>query len=325
MAAMTARERVMATFRGEPTDRPPLVFWQHAPGRDLAADTLTPAVLGFQRDHDLDIVKITPAGSYQALDYGVTIQPADDDLGTTRVVTTPIHSPADWTTLPRADFAFGAIAEQIETVRRVRAAVGDTPVIQTLFSPLTVAARLAGGTFDEETLDRPELLVALHRITQDVIAAGQAMLAAGADGFFFASQHASPATMPRRFYDRVGEPFDVIVAQSLKAAGAAILIGHLHGNDPYVDIVPRLGVNALSWHDRETPPTLEAAPVLPVAGINHRGAVLSGTPEAIAAEVRDAVDQTGGRIVLAPGCTFPLTVPLSNLRALRRAVDELRS
>ena len=34
MTAMTRRERLLATFAGEPVDRPAVALWRHFPGDD---------------------------------------------------------------------------------------------------------------------------------------------------------------------------------------------------------------------------------------------------------------------------------------------------
>ncbi|MFN8535282.1 MAG: uroporphyrinogen decarboxylase family protein [Dehalococcoidia bacterium] len=325
MSTMTARERVLTILRGGEADRPPLTFWQHTPGRDLAAASFVPAVLRFQRDYDLDIVKITPSGTYQAIDYGVRSVLAHNDMGTTTIVDFPVHSPADWARLPQLPLDWGGVGEQVETVRQVRAAVGDWPILQTLFSPLTVAARLVGNALTREVMDAPEFPAAIERIAEDVARTGEAMLQAGADGIFYSSQHAHPATMPRDLFDRFGDPRDAWVLGRLRAAGALILVAHAHGHDPYFDAAARWPVDCISWHDRDTAPSLEEGARLriPFAGLDQNGPALGGTPDDVAAEAADAARRANGRIFLAPGCTYPLTVPVANLQALRAAVDTL--
>lgn len=323
MASLTHRERVVATLRRQQTDRPPLTFWQHAPGRDLAAASFVPAVLQFQRAYDLDIIKITPSGSYQAIDYGVKTELAHNDLGTTRIVAFPVRQPDDWARLPPLPLNWGAVGEQVETVRQVRAAVGDTPILQTLFSPLTVAARLVGNAFTREVMEAPAFADALQRLADDVIRTGIAMIEAGADGVFYASQHAHPASMPRDLFDRFGDPWDRHVLTRLRAAGATLLVAHAHGHGAYVDAALRWPVDCVSWHDRETPPTLveAAALTIPFAGLDQNGPAVRGTPAEVIAEARAAIAAVSGQLILAPGCTFPLTAPVENLRALREAVE----
>jgi len=50
--------------------------------------------------------------------------------------------------------------------------------------------------------------------------------------------------------------------------------------------------------------------------------LLLGSPADVEAQVRDAVRQMNGRrLIISPGCTYPVTVPVSNLLAMRRAVE----
>jgi uroporphyrinogen decarboxylase len=47
---------------------------------------------------------------------------------------------------------------------------------------------------------------------------------------------------------------------------------------------------------------------------------VDGTPDEVAAEVRQAIAETGGRRVLvAPGCSIPPRTPAENLAAAARA------
>jgi uroporphyrinogen-III decarboxylase len=56
-----------------------------------------------------------------------------------------------------------------------------------------------------------------------------------------------------------------------------------------------------------------------VSGINER-TFADRSPEEIAAEVREALDQTGGLgHVVAPGCVLPVDAPEANLEAVVRA------
>ncbi len=89
-------------------------------------------------------------------------------------------------------------------------------------------------------------------------------------------------------------------------------------------------IHALSWHDRTAGPSLaEAAAVFPstmLAGIEQFTLLHFGTPAEVAAQVEDAVAQTRGRrLIVAAGCTYPLTVPECNLVAARHAVEKIAS
>jgi uroporphyrinogen decarboxylase len=326
--AMTHRERIQATLRGEAVDRPPVSLWRHFPREDETVEGLVKATVRFQREYDFDLVKLMPTGMYGVIDYGVAVQLSNEDVGTTRFVSGPIHESADWERLPALKPDTGILGEQVEVVRRVRQELGpDTPVIQTIFSPLMLASKLVGGTErlkDALADGESSVLAGLDRLTQDTIAFGRACLDAGADGFFFATQLAAPAEMERQEYEKYGVPFDLRVTEALRD-GAWCTLLHLHGLDPYFELADRYPVDAVNWHDRETTPSLSEALTLTsktlVGGLERRGPLSRGTPESVTSEVRDAIAQTEGRrLIVAPGCVVPDAAPSANLMAARQAV-----
>lgn len=322
--AMTHRERLETALRGESLDPPPVSFWMHFPGRDHTADVLAEATVEFQDRYDLDLIKLMPTGMYSVMDYGVTVRPSPAGLGTTDFVSGPIQSEQDWSNLPSVAPDRGALGEQINTVRMVRAALGsDVPFIQTVFSPLTMVTKLAGNTLPEEHLESRHLRTALERLTHDVIAFGEACLEAGADGFFFATMHANGA-IDRDLYERLGAPYDLQVLEALRPR-AAVVVLHLHGDEPFFDLADRYPVDIVSWEDRETEPSLlealERTKRCLLGGLGRFNPLTHGTPDEVAAQVRNTVLETGGRrVIIAPGCTLPVSVPEENLRALVRAV-----
>ena len=328
MATMSHRERVQATLNGQPADRPPVSLWHHFPGDDETARGLADATVRFQRRYDVDLVKLMPTGMYPAIDYGVAVQPSSDDIGTTRFIAGPVQEPGDWTRLPAVSPAAGTLAREVEAIRLVRAALGrDAVVIETIFGPVTIAAKVAGtaeAVVRTAGQDETALRRGLARISDDVVAFGRACLEAGADGFFFATQLASRGALPDGMYRRLGVPYDLEVLNALRD-GAWCTIVHLHGPSPMFELADEYPVDAVNWHDRETRPSLAEALRLTtrvlVAGIARRGAIATGTPADAAAEVRDAVRQTGARrLIVAPGCVIPYRAPAENLLAARHAV-----
>jgi uroporphyrinogen decarboxylase len=323
---MNHRERVRAALRGEPVDRAPISLWHHFPDRDGTAEELATATIEFQRQLDLDLVKLMPTGMYPVLDYGVQARP-DDIVGTTRFADGPIREPGDWACLPGVSPDRGVLAREVEVVRRVRQALGpNVPVIQTIFSPLTVADKLvAGGVRDVLEDHDNAIAAALPKLTADVIAFGRACLDAGADGFFFATQLAARSVLPDGAYERLGVPYDREVLEALRP-GCWCTILHLHGADPFFDLADRYPVDGVNWHDRETLPSLAEAfgrtSRCLVAGVTRRGPILDLDADAITHEVHDAVEQTGGqRLIVAPGCVIPVSVTSDQLTAARHAVD----
>ncbi len=328
---MTSKERVRATLAGQDTDRSPISFWHHFPGRDRAGEEFIEATLDFQRRYELDVVKLMPTGMYCVLDYGATIALREDEIGTTRVLSTPVSRVSDWARLSPAALLEGELRNQVEIVRCLRAALGpDTPILPTIFSPLTIAQKLAGATLAQHLQqDESAVQQALELFATDVVSFGEACLDAGADGFFFATQHASPgAGLSRPVFDRLGTAYDIRVLNALaedERNWCTVL--HLHGLDPYFELADRYPVHAVNWHDRETYPSIRqalgATQRALFAGIARRGAATTTDIQGAMDEVRDAIQQSSGhRLVVAPGCVIPYTAPIDTLRAARRAVDQ---
>ena len=89
-------------------------------------------------------------------------------------------------------------------------------------------------------------------------------------------------------------------------------------------------VAAFSWAatDPSNPSFADVLPRLSAAvmgGIAQDGSLQQPTPEAALEELRQGLDQTGGkRYLVAPGCSIPPTTPASHLEAIRAAVEDLR-
>jgi uroporphyrinogen decarboxylase len=324
---MTRFDRLQAAFGGGAVDRVPISFWQHFPEHDANPSTLSEATVAYQRRYDLDFIKLMPTGMYSVADYGVRTRASGDAIGTTRYAAGPISGPQDWVRLPAASPRHGQLGDQVQVVRAVRAALGSgVPVLQTIFSPLTMAAKLT-GLAGEALIQTHETALprALDRLAADVIAFGLACLDAGADGFFFATQLATRTALPPDAYERCGVPFDLKVLNELRPRCWAIIL-HLHGDEPLFDLADRYPADAANWHARETVPSLAQGLGFTtrglVGGIARMGPIVTGPAAAVVAEARDAIAQTHGRrLVVAPGCVVPTTAPEEHLMALRRAVD----
>jgi uroporphyrinogen decarboxylase len=237
----------------------------------------------------------------------------------------------DWDRLRPLDPSAHALARELTCLRALCAARGDdAPVLQTIFSPFTLARKVAGPELVGETMarDPDRLHAALGVIGATVEAYVGACLDAGAGGIFFASQTATPEVMRLEAHERFVEPYDLRVLAAARRRGAIVLF-HLHGERPYVtSLAAKYPVHALNWHDRRTAPSLgEAAGQVSqclVGGLDERGSMITATPEEVRAQVRDAVSQCRGRrLIVGPGCVVDLQVPEANLAAAREAIEGL--
>src|SRR4029450_11138607 len=60
-----------------------------------------------------------------------------------------------------------------------------------------------------------------------------------------------------------------------------------------------------------------------IGGVDHVDTLRHGTSEAVAAQIRSAVEQTREGIMIGPGCSISPQTPVANLRVARATMDSL--
>jgi uroporphyrinogen decarboxylase len=322
---MSHRERLQACLRRQATDQVPVALWRHFPVDDQSPESLAAAHLAFQKSFDFDLLKVTPASSFCLKDWGVQDVWEGNPEGTRRYTTTVISDPDDWRRLPVREPSSPFLAAQLACLRYIRRDVGaDTPVLQTVFSPLAQARHLAGETRLLAHLRQypAEVALGLQTIAASTRLFVEAVGEAGADGIFFAVQHAQAHLLSLAEFDRFGRDFDLPVLAGAQQLWCNMV--HAHGEQIYFDALAEYPVHILNWHDRETPPALKDARKqfsgALCAGLS-RGALVYRTSLEVQKEAADAVHQTGGLgLLLSTGCVVPVIAPYGNLIAARDSV-----
>jgi uroporphyrinogen decarboxylase len=327
---MTKRERVEAALARCPVDRPPVAFWQHAPAVDHTAAGLAEAMLSFHRRYDLDLIKVMSSGVYCVEDWGCRVAYTGAILGNKLCVEHAVRATADWTRIRPLDPGAGALGRELEAVRRIVAGrPDDAPVLHTLFTPLTIARKLAGDRLWGDLRGDPEaVLPALDAIAETMGRYAMSALEAGADGLFLATQTATTELVSESELERFELPFVRQVVEAARGRSRLTLL-HLHGTGIYFDRLAALPAHAVNWHDRLTaPPLADGARRFPgavVGGLDEGTALRTGSAAAIAAQVDDAIAQVGGvGLIVAPGCGLPLDVPPAALLVVIEAVRRPR-
>ena len=318
---------MQACLSGQTPDRPPVALWRHFPVDDQASESLAAATLNFQRSYDFDLVKVTPASSFCVRDWGVDDVWEGHIEGTRHYIKHTIQKPGDWETLPALDPTVTHLSAQLACLRQIRARLGpETPLLQTIFSPLAQAKNLVGReTLIAHIRKYPEAVQkGLETITQTTHRFVEAVLSTGVDGIFYAIQHAQASLLSLDEYRSFGLPFDKQVLEPTSDLWCNML--HLHGHDVYFEIVDEFDFQIINWHDRESLPSLSEAQQL------FKGAVCGGLRQdtlvyheqaRVRDEARDATEQTKGRrFILSTGCVVPIIASHGNLMTARRSVDE---
>jgi len=327
---LTHRERLQACLNGEATDRPPVALWRHYPVDDQAPDTQAAATLNFQKVYDFDLVKVTPASSFCLRDWGMEDIWEGSTEGTRRYTKRLIQEPMDWEKLPVLDPSVPHLAAQLACLRQIRAGLTpDTPMLQTVFSPLAQAKNLVGGVeLIAHIRKYPEAVMnGLETIALTTQRFVEATLETGVDGIFYAIQHAQAGLLTLDEYKTFGVPFDHKVLVPASELWCNLL--HLHGSDVYFEIVEEFNFPIVNWHDRENPPSLaeaiqtsEVSTGFAVCGGLRQDTLVYRNRDEVRREARDAIAQTQGRrLILSTGCVVPVIAPHGNIMAARKSVE----
>lgn len=319
--------------------------WQHFVGQEYAPETLAAATIGFNRRWDWDWVKINPRAVYYSEAWGSVYDPADYAGVIPRLISPAIRGTGDLQSIrpldPRTEHT---LAEHLASARLIRQGLPDRPVLQTVFSPLSVLYQLAGLPLypDDVVAGSHAALAHQDLLTDDPRAAHTALGAiaqtlaryirllltplteggAGLDGIFYAvTGTPNPQLTSPDAFDESSRPYDL---QVLEAAGTSAVVLHTCGPRSHPEWFAHYPVDALHWDRFEAGnPPLDADlgnPSLTLVAGPHHELFATGSGAAAASQLRDTLDSPVGRpFLLAPSCTVPTPADDAALRRLRAA------
>lgn len=331
---MDSRTRVEAALALQVTDRPPVGAWGHAFVEEWSPQALARITIDRSRRFGWDFVKFQPRATCFAEAFGARYRPSGHPLRGPVSRGPTIERAQDWSALSRVDATVSPLADQVSSIQLVASELGPSiPVIQTVFSPLTVAGYLVGKDRRRvvgELRDNPELMGnALDLIADGLIDFAGRSVDAGASGIFFAiSEYATAETMPREIYENLVLPHDRKVLDSLGSA-AWFNVLHLCGARLFFDLAGALPVHAVSWsiHDRSNPSLEEGIKLsrrAAMGGVAQKTTLVKGSSNKVADEVLQAARANGGRgVIVAPGCSVPPRAPQTNLQAIGKAIQSM--
>jgi len=327
MNTLNHRQRLEKCLSGEIPDRVPVALWRHFPVDDQTPDGLASATAAFQRQYDFDLIKVTPASSFCVKDWGAQDIWEGNPEGTRTYTHYPVKTADDWSRLSLLDPTLGRLGDQLAALDMlIKAFSPQTPILQTIFNPLSQAKNLVGrDRLNAHIRQHPDALHAgLEIITQTTLRFLEEAVKLGIDGVFFAIQHAQYGLNTRQEYETFGKAYDLRILEA--AQDLWLNIGHIHGEEIMFDLVTDYPVQVLNWHDRQTRPSLTEATRLfdgvLCGGLRQWETMVLGEPPQVVAEAKDAIQATGGRkFMLGTGCVVPITAPHGNVLAARQVVE----
>ena len=311
MDLMTKMERFRAAVRGDDVDCLPVSVWLHLGTEHLPGEVVAQRHIDYLKAYDFDYLKVMNDYRYP-LPAGVANVTTADDL-------------ARFEPQPMSVYQFD---QQLVCLRRLRAALPDVPLIETLFNPLQTLARGAGSSAVQTVLHNPEAGdKALEAITQTLLTYVQAVKDAGIDGLFYSINGAvDPAKggLTDEQFARFVTPYDL---RLLQAAQGMTRVAHVHGFNLRFDRCAGYPVEVFSWSHLNSAPSLGEARGLTQAalmgGMNEVQLTRQSEAE-VQADIEASVRDAGWRkLLVGPGCTTAPDTPDHILRTAVRVTHGL--
>jgi uroporphyrinogen decarboxylase len=330
MTTMSQRARVLAALRGQPVDRVPISFWLHNFATENSARGLADETLRLEREFGWDYLKPQSRAQGFAEMWGLTYRPSGQRDVPYSVTRTPLAAGADFAGLQPADPSSGALGEQLEALRLIRAALGpDRPIIWTVFSPLMVAQYLIEGgrtrLFELARSEPASLERGLEAICQTLERYARLCLEQGADGLFYATNLATADLTTAEECRRFQRPHDLRILAAVRSAPFNLL--HICGDGILLDQFVDYPATAFSFAQSPANPSLAEVQrrtgKAVVGGLPGKPGIMALSPERIAEQARTAIRELGGRwLLLGPDCSVNPETPDALLHAATRAAQE---
>lgn len=341
MTSWSKKDRLSAVLAGKLPDRPPVSAWGHFVGREENAKDLAEATIEFQKDYDWDFVKINPRATIFGEAWG-NVSDFDNYIGDVPAISEHvIHDVSDIEKIKEIDPTTGKFGEQLEVTKLVKEGVGNTPVLQTLFTPMSVLEYLCGhrtvassrsAARDSSPLpklieEHPEAVHrALQNITQTLISYVEHSIKAGADGFFYAVLGlARDGLLTEEEFKEFGTQYDEMI---LEAAKDSFLLLHTCGPESNADRFKDYPIHAIHWADRmkENPTLLEATNWIgnkSVMGGVFEELFTETNIDKVESQAKETIEMLRNHpFILAPGCGLPPNTNPKAVRALRESVEK---
>ena len=324
---LTHRERIRRTLALQETDRTPYSLWMHYPNRDRNPRRLAELALAAQKKYDLDFIKFMPYGLYTTVDYGMDLEVFPGYLNPPVPSEPMIKCADDWDKIKYVSGTEGEYAVILEAQRLLFSMMDERiPVVQTVFSPMTTAAKLATPeTLLQHIKEKPEKVRrALEIITQTTKEFARAAVEGGADGIFFATQMSSYNLMDSESHNEWVKAYDFeVFNEVIDRTWFNVL--HIHGANNMIKEMQDYPVDALSWHDRDDGPSMDEVRSYSnkafVGGLSWGKNWIGKSDEEVASEVVEVMARHDGKgIILGPGCVIEPSTPKDRLEQVHKLV-----
>ncbi len=326
--AMTPKERIYATLRGDSVDRsavtPIFMAWSaHFIGRTyrdyyLDGDVLVASQRAVTEAFDLDQISAISDPWREASAYGMEFDYPPDGVGKPKAAL--IQSPEDIARVTAFEIETAERPRQrVESVAKMARDFGEThSVLGWVEGPIAEYADLRGveNTF-MDLIDKPEMyLQAAKVIVENAIRFARAQIEVGADMIGIGDAVAS--LINPSMYEQYVLPFEKTLIAAIHEAGATVKL-HICGNIANnIGLMAQTGADIIDvdWMVSLSAAREAVGPEVTLAGnFDPTAVLLQGTPEEVAEAARKCIASAGKKFILQPGCEVPPGTPEANLRA----------
>lgn len=324
---MHKKEIIRAAISGKLLNKIPCGFWTHLPEIDLDAEKLANHTYEFYKKYNLDFIKTMNNGMYAIEDFGCKIDYTDIVKGgVAKIVESPITCSEDWLKIKKCDVENGSLKREIDSLKILQELVKDeAPIIFTVFSPITVAAKLSNNMIFDHIKSGNGAYVhkALREITDTVSGLVDKLIDMGVDGIFFAVQTSSYDVTSKEIYEEFGVPYDMEVLDRAKSLWFNVL--HAHGENIMMSILRDYPVQVFNWHAWETLPDIDQGIVETkkciMSGISRKD-VTNSNFNSISNQIYKTIKLSNRRnVIITPGCVIRYPVEEDTLYHIKNELE----
>ncbi len=333
---MTGRERVLALLAGANVDRPPLMpitmmlaadvaglkYGRYAIEHEVLVEAQVRTSGAFEFDHVSAITE-----TREAPDCGAEVRYFEDQPYALDESRARLADKADLQRLEMPDPRRARhMKDRLEALALLKDRAGEEKIVEGwVEGPCGASADLRGiNTLMTDFFDDPAFVRELFEFAVELASRfGAAQVETGADVIGIGDPAAS-LVGPRLYHDFVW-PYERKLVERLHAAGARVRL-HICGNTkPVLGLMGELGCDIVDI-DSLVPLAQARAVMGPeqilLGNLDPVRVLQQGSPEEVAAAVRQCRSEAGEAYIAGAGCEVPRGTPPENLHAMRIAVEE---
>jgi uroporphyrinogen decarboxylase len=341
---LTAIERVLTAFRHKEPDRVPVTPILCAGARQIKGISFPDFATDAEKAADVycsgfefvggDMVVLLWDLSVEAADFGQKVIYPEDSTARPDYDHPVIKEVRGYGEVKPIDFSQATrMQEFVKLCRIMVSRLGLRTVIGGfLFGPLGVLSMMRGAErlFRDCVLHPKEVRKACEAITQTLIEFAQAQCETGVTSIAIDSLYASRNGLDKRLWEEIEGPFVRDISQAIKKNGLSVAV-HNCGHDLYFDAQIRsMEPDAISFahlpDDCESPKELKEryGDQVTLIGYIPTPLLVEGTPNQVMAACREQIEVLArdGGYILAPGCEYPPSIPLTNAFSLIKAAEK---